>query len=166
MRKNNKIYLDANILVALIAEKDGDERLDARRSVAIKALDILNNYGGVVFCVSSWALVEMVKVMINDYGMIPKKVSTLHNAITSTHSISGFEIKLIGVSISKHYSCENLFLDVREIMTNYSPGWGDAIHCVVMRQNKIETILSADEKKDFKIIPGLNLLHPKDVKSK
>ncbi len=102
--------------------------------------------------------------MINEYGMLPKKVSTLHNAITTTYSVAGFEIKIIGVSLSKSFSCEDLFLSAREVMTNYSPGWGDAFHCVIMRQNKIETILSADGKDDFKIIPGLKLLHPANVK--
>lgn len=130
----------------------------------MNALNILSETGVITICVSSWTLTEMVKILINEYRMQPKRVATIHNAITTTSSIVGFEIKIIGVSSRKRYSCENLFLDVREIMTNYSPGWGDAFHCAIMRQNKIETILSADEKKDFEIIPGLKLLHPKDVK--
>ena len=48
-------------------------------------------------------------------------------------------------------------------MTNYSPGWGDAIHCVVMLKNKITQILSTDEKSDFEIIPSLELLHPQQI---
>jgi predicted nucleic acid-binding protein len=159
-----KIYLDTNILVSLVAEKKGDNDLTKRRAVTVNALNILSDSGAFTLCVSSWALTVMVKVMINEYGMVPKKVATIHNAITNTLSVNGFEIKIIGVSLSKRYSCEDLFLNVREIMTNYSPGWGDAFHCAIMRQNKIETILSADEKKDFQIIPGLKLLHPKKVK--
>lgn len=158
-----KVYLDTNILIALVADKTGDSQLLERRSIAVNALNILIDSDFTLY-VSSWALTEMVKVMINEYVMMPKKVAIIHNAITQTSSVNGFEIKIIGVSRSKRYSCEDLFLDVREIMTNYSPGWGDAFHCVIMRQNKIGTILSADEKKDFQIIPGLELLHPKNVK--
>lgn len=155
----SKIYLDTNILVSLLAEKSDDTRLAQRRSDSINALNYLNE-SGVTLCVSTWALTEMVKVLINDYGMPNKKVALLHNGITKTSSISGFEIKIISI---KRYTIDQLFLDVREIMTIYSPGWGDAIHCVVMRKNKITQILSTDEKDDFKIIPGLELLHPHDI---
>ena len=161
--KMKKIYLDTNILVALVAEKPEDEKLAERRAVATNALNILTDSGTIALCVSSWALTEMVKVMINEYNIPHKKVAILHNAITQTSSIAGFEITLIQTSPSKRYSIENLFLDVREIMTNYSPGWGDAIHCVIMRENKIKTILSSDGKEDFKIIPSLELLDPANM---
>ena len=96
--------------------------------------------------------------------MAPKKVALLHNAIIETSSVAGFEVVLIRTSPSGKYTADNLFIDVREIMTNYSPGWGDAIHCVIMRKNKIKIILSSDAKNDFKIIPGLELLHPEQIK--
>ena len=60
-----KIYLDTNILVALVAEKPEDEKLAERRAVATNALNILTDSGTIALCVSSWALTEMVKVMIN-----------------------------------------------------------------------------------------------------
>lgn len=158
-----RIYLDANILVALVAEKKGDKDLNERREDALNALNILSELDEISFCVSSWALTEMVKVMINTYEILPKKVANIHNSITTASSVAGFEIEIIETSPSKKYSIENLFLQVREIMTNYNPGWGDAIHCVIMRENKIKTILSSDAKNDFKIIPGLELWHPKDI---
>ena len=158
-----KVYLDTNIIIALLAEKRGDTELEKRRIESTQALNILNEFGSVVFYVSTWALTEMVKVMINEYNMSPKKVAVLHNSITTSLSIAGFEFKLIHTSPTRSYSIESLFLDIREIMTNYSPGWGDAIHCVIMRQNKIENILSRDGKKDFKIIPGLYLIHPSNI---
>jgi len=33
-----------------------------------------------------------------------------------------------------------------------------------MKNNRIETILTFDEKDDFKQIPGFTVLHPKDIK--
>jgi predicted nucleic acid-binding protein len=38
------------------------------------------------------------------------------------------------------------------------------IHSVIMKNNRIETILTFDEKDDFKQIPGFTVLHPKDIK--
>jgi predicted nucleic acid-binding protein len=158
-----KVYLDANIIVALSAEKPKDEALEMRKNHATNALGLLHD-SGVQLCVSSWALTEAVKVMIFEYGMPPKRVAILHNAITETSSVAGFEIKLIKTNPNSRYSVEDLFLSVREMMTNYNPGWGDAIHCVIMRNNKIGTILSSDTKDDFRIIPGLELLHPEKIK--
>jgi predicted nucleic acid-binding protein len=157
-----RIYLDTNILIPLIVE---DKSLEKRRQEAILALEVLSA-ASVEFCVSSWTLTEMVKVMINDYSMQPKRVAVLHNAIGTSKSLGGFKITIIPVSPKKGYSVDDLLLEVREIMTNYNPGWGDAIHCVVMRQNEIKQILSADAKNDFKIIPGLTLLHPKNISLK
>jgi predicted nucleic acid-binding protein len=41
---------------------------------------------------------------------------------------------------------------------------GDIIHSVIMKNNGLEVILTFDEKSDFKQIPGLTVLHPKDVR--
>jgi predicted nucleic acid-binding protein len=157
-----RVYLDTNILIPLIVE---DKSLDGRREEVIPSLEILSATG-VEFCISGWTLTEMVKVMINDYSMQPKRVSILHNAITTSKSLGGFKVSIIPISPKKSYAVDDLLLEVREIMTIYNPGWGDAIHCVVMRQNDIKQILSADAKNDFKIIPGLTLLHPKDISIK
>ena len=48
-------------------------------------------------------------------------------------------------------------------MNLYNPGWADAVHCVIMKNNGIKEILSTDEKEDFEIVPGIALIHPKNV---
>jgi predicted nucleic acid-binding protein len=46
----------------------------------------------------------------------------------------------------------------------YHSGVGDIIHSVIMKNNGITSILTYDEKDDFKQIPDLTVLHPKDIK--
>ena len=58
----------------------------------------------------------------------------------------------------------NFFYHVREGILRYHSGVGDVIHSVIMKNNGVSTILTFDEKDDFKKIPDLTVLHPKDVK--
>ena len=46
----------------------------------------------------------------------------------------------------------------------YHSGVGDIIHSVIMKNNSVEQILTFDEKDDFKRIPDLTVLHPKDIR--
>jgi predicted nucleic acid-binding protein len=46
----------------------------------------------------------------------------------------------------------------------YHSGVGDIIHSVIMKNNGITSILTYDEKDDFKQIPDLTVPHPKDIK--
>jgi len=155
-----RIYLDTNILVALAVDQPS---VVERKSWVISALNALSDSDHVTFVVSTWTLTEMVKVLINEYSIRPKQVAILHNGIIETNTFLGYEFEVIQSSVDNKYTIEDLFIDVREIMTNYSPGWGDAIHSVIMRNNSIKTILSSDSKDDFKIIPGFELIHPKDI---
>ena len=54
-------------------------------------------------------------------------------------------------------------MDVGENMSIYNPGWGDSIHCVIMKNNGVENILSLDTKDDFEIVRGITLMHPIDI---
>lgn len=46
----------------------------------------------------------------------------------------------------------------------YHSGVGDIIHSVIMKNNRVAEILTFDEKDDFKKIPDLTVLHPRDIK--
>jgi len=56
------------------------------------------------------------------------------------------------------------FFHVRQGVLSYHSGVGDIIHSVIMRNNGVREILTFDEKNDFKQIPDLTVLHPKDIK--
>ncbi|MGA3213034.1 MAG: hypothetical protein ABSD20_17150 [Terriglobales bacterium] len=68
------------------------------------------------------------------------------------------------LSPDAEYDFDEFFFHVKQAILSYHSGVGDVIHSVIMKNNGIETILTFDEKDDFKQIPGLTVLHPKDVK--
>jgi predicted nucleic acid-binding protein len=69
--------------------------------------------------------------------------------------------KIISVSLKKDYSFEEFFYEVQETLLKYKGSLGDVIHSVVMKNNKIDTILSTDSEfegmKDLYVINPLKL---------
>ena len=61
------------------------------------------------------------------------------------------------------YTFDKFWADVGQNMNLYNPGWGDSMHCVIMKNNDVENILSLDAKDDFELVPGINLFHPEDM---
>ena len=74
------------------------------------------------------------------------------------------KILLIEVSPDRDYDFSEFFYHVRQGILMFHSGVGDIIHSVIMKNNGIGDILTFDEKDDFKQIPGLTVLHPKDIK--
>lgn len=68
------------------------------------------------------------------------------------------------VSPRKDYDFSEFFYHVRQGILKYHSGVGDIIHSVIMKNHSISEILTFDEKNDFKQIPGLTVLHPRDIK--
>lgn len=53
---------------------------------------------------------------------------------------------------------------MRQGILKYHSGVGDIIHSVIMKNNGVDQILTFDEKDDFKQIPDLTVLDPKDIR--
>ena len=69
----------------------------------------------------------------------------------------------VDVSPRKDYDFLEFFYHVREGVLQHHSGIGDIIHSVIMKNNGITDILRFDQKDDFKRIPGLTVLHPRDI---
>lgn len=69
-------------------------------------------------------------------------------------------------SPEKDYDFAEFFYSVRQGILRYHSGVGDVIHSVIMKNNEITNILAFDEKSDFKQIPDLTVMHPRDVRIK
>ena len=156
-----KIYLDTNIFVALLAKGKSVE-IDNRKIVK-NALKIFSKFGNVRLLTSIWTITEMAKALINQKKMSNKIVASIVNEFVSTNKLAGFKVEILEVHPKKGYGFNIFFDDVREKMILYNPGWGDAIHSVIMKNNNINEILTLDGKKDFKIIPGIIVVDPKDI---
>ena len=152
----NYFYLDTCILVALITK-------DKRKKVVIQALNTIMSIEDAVLVTSDFTFVEMAKVLINTFQQSPKTTARQINTITKNSEIEGFEFQVLSTSPSSKYSFDQFWIDVGENMSLYNPGWGDSVHCVIMKNNDIENIVSLDTKDDFEIVRGITLMHPKDI---
>lgn len=82
----------------------------------------------------------------------------------SERRLKHLRVRLVDVSPQSDYDFAEFFYHVKQGILKYHSGVGDVIHSVIMKNNDIADILTFDEKDDFKQIPDLTVLNPKDIK--
>jgi predicted nucleic acid-binding protein len=155
------IYLDSNILVACYAN---DSTEAPRRKLVESAFKIFTDLKDVCLCTSMWTLAEAYKVLLMRKKYRPEDVGLIETQLLHEKRLLNVKLRLVDVSPDKEYDFDEFFFHVRQEVVNHPSGIGDIIHSVIMKNNNIGTILTFDEKNDFRNIPGLNVLHPRDVK--
>ncbi len=153
----DNIYLDTNIIVSLYLKDKNYEEVKS-------ALDTLSNLRDVQFVTSDFSFIETAKVLINTHHEQPKTVAKEINKIQKNSKIGDFVFTILETSPDSTYEFNDFWNDVGQNMNLYNPGWGDSFHCVIMKNNKVKKILSRDEKDDFEIVPGIELMHPRDIR--
>src|ERR1039458_4937380 len=115
-------------------------------------------------CTSMWAVTEMVNILVSRKNMDRGAVAEIESQLVSEKRIRGLKIQIIQVSPQKDYDFTEFFYHVKQGILRYHSGVGDVIHSVIMKNNGIADILTFDEKDDFKQIPDLTVLHPRDIR--
>jgi predicted nucleic acid-binding protein len=156
-----RVYLDSNIL---IAHYSLDKAEEPKRALADNALEVFAGLKDVQLWTSMWAITEMVNVLVSSKKMNRGAVAEIESQIVSERRLKGLKIYITEVSPQRDYDFWEFFYHVRQGILNYHSGVGDIIHSVIMKNNGITEILTFDEKDDFKQIPGLTVLHPRDIK--
>ena len=111
-----------------------------------------------------WAITEMVNILVSQKRMNRGDVAEIETQLVSEKRFGNLKIYFAEVSPQRDYDFPEFFYHVRQGVLKYHSGLGDIIHSVIMKNNGIADILTFDEKDDFKQIPDLTVLHPKDVK--
>jgi len=155
------IYLDSNVL---IAHYSTDQAEEAKKGFVENALTVFDQLKDVQLCTSVWAIAEMVNILVSNKKMDRGDVADMESQLVSERRLKNLKIHIIEVSPRKDYDFIEFFYHVRQGILKYHSGLGDIIHSVIMKNNGITEILTFDEKNDFKQIPGLTVLHPKDIK--
>ena len=150
-----RIYLDSNILIAHFSSDKAEE--DNKKLVE-NALKIFGNLKDVQICTSMWS------ILISRTKMHRGDVAEIENELLSERRLRGLRVQFVEVSVRKDYDFMEFFYHIRQGILRYHSGVGDVIHSVIMKNNGIDQILTFDEKSDFKQIPGLTVLHPRDIK--
>jgi predicted nucleic acid-binding protein len=156
-----RIYLDSNVL---IAHRSTDKEEDAKRKLVGNALGVFAKLKDIQLCTSMWAVTEMVNILVSRKKMDRGAVAEIESQLINEKRLDKTKIYFIEVSPEKDYDFAEFFYHVKQGILKYHSGVGDIIHSVIMKNNDVGTILTFDEKDDFKKIPDLTVLHPKDVK--
>ncbi len=156
-----RIYLDSNVLIAHFSVDKAEE---AKKKLVENALAVFAQLKDVQLCTSIWAITEMVNILVSNKKMNRGEVAEVESQLVSERRLKDLKIFFAEVSPQKDYDFTEFFWHVRQGILKYHSGVGDIIHSVIMKNNGITEILTFDEKDDFKQIPGLTVLHPKDIK--
>jgi predicted nucleic acid-binding protein len=156
-----RIYLDSNILIAHFAT---DKLEETKKKLVENALAAFSELKDAQLCTSMWAVTEMVNILVSRKKMNRGEVAEIESQLVSERRLKNLKISFLEVSPEKDYDFAEFFYHVRQSVLKYHSGVGDIIHSVIMKNNGISDILTFDEKDDFKQIPDLTVIHPKDVK--
>jgi predicted nucleic acid-binding protein len=156
-----RIYLDSNILISHYSRDRSEE---TKRLMVANALSVFAQLRDVQLCTSMWAITEMVNILVSQKKIQRGEVAEIESQLASERRLMGLKIDFLDVSPRKDYDFAEFFYHVRQGILSYHSGVGDIIHSVIMKNNDVAHILTFDEKDDFKRIPNLTVLHPKDVK--
>ncbi len=156
-----RVYLDSNILIAYYSLDRSEE---TKKVFVENALSVFADLKDTQLCTSVWAITEMVNVLVSSKRMDRGTVAQIESQLVGQRRLGKLKVVLLDVSPSKDYDFAEFFFHVRQGILDYHSGVGDVIHSVIMKNNGLDVILTFDEKSDFKQIPGLAVLHPKDVK--
>jgi predicted nucleic acid-binding protein len=156
-----RIYLHSNVLIAYYSV---DKPEETKRNAVQEAFAVFANLKDVQLCTSMWAVTEMVNILVSRKNLDRGVVAEIESQLVSEKRIRGLKIQIIEVSPRKDYDFAEFFYHVKQGILKYHSGVGDVIHSVIMKNNGISQILTFDEKDDFKQIPDLTVLHPRDIK--
>ena len=115
-------------------------------------------------CTSLWAVTEMVNILISQKKMDPKDVAEIESQLVNEKRLKNLKLYLLEVSPRKDYDFAEFFFHVRQGILKYHSGVGDVIHSVIMKNHDVSQSLTFDEKDDFRRIPHLIVLPPRDIK--
>ncbi|HXC43895.1 MAG TPA: type II toxin-antitoxin system VapC family toxin [Candidatus Dormibacteraeota bacterium] len=156
-----RVYLDSNILIAYHSLDKAEE---SKRRMVEETLAAFAQLKDTQLCTSMWAVTEMVNILISSKKMDRGTVAEIESQLVSEKRLQGLKIQIIEVSPQKDYDFAEFFFHVKQGILMYHSGVGDVIHSVIMKNNGIADILTFDEKDDFKQIPDLTVLHPRDIR--
>ncbi len=157
----NRIYLDSNILIAYYSQ---DKPEEAKKKMVDNALAVFAQLKDIHLCTSMWAVTEMVNILVSSKKMDRGIVAEIENQLVNERRLRNLKIHFLEISPDREYDFGEFFYHVRHAILKYHSGVGDVIHSVIMHNNGVATILTFDEKDDFKQIPDLTVLHPRDIK--
>jgi len=153
--KNQRIYLDTSVFMAEFNKKDPRHTLLTN---FFKHLKGLNNTD---LCSSKWALTELYNRLTKDQIEELKIVKYIKDLLDK-NTIRSFKLKFLDVSPTKGYDFNHFFNHLTGDLIKFKtgpnrPGLGDILHIRIMKNNRINTIVTFDA--DFEVIEGFTTIN-------
>lgn len=148
--KMKTVYLDTNLFITFFLERNGFEKIKNFMQEHKDDFDIVT---------SDWTLTEIVKVLVNEHKIKPKKITEFIEQLQREKRIFDNKFSFIKVSNKKDYDFEEFFLHLQKIILEYKNGVPDSIHSLIMKNNNIKYILTTNEQ-DFQGIKDTIAINP------
>lgn len=152
--KTLKIYVDTSIF---IAEFDKNSPQHKILTDFLKEIEKAEN---IELCYSKWALSEMNNKLTKQ-KIEELKIIKYIKDLLDVNKLRSFRLKPIDVRPNNSYDFNDFFRDIAKDLVKYKnrkgPSLGDIIHIRIMRNNRINTILTFDS--DFENIRGFTSLN-------
>lgn len=158
--RGKKVYLNTSIFIAEFDKKSHEHKI---LTDVLKQLEKIKN---AEFCYSKWALTEVYNKLTKNKIEELKIVKYIKDLL-DINKLRSLKLKLVDVSPNKNYDFNDFFRDLAKDLVKYKtgkerPGLGDIIHIRIMKNNRINTILTFDDH--FEKIPGFTTINLRKVK--
>jgi predicted nucleic acid-binding protein len=156
-----KIYLDTSVFIAEFDKKD------ARHKILTDFLKQIEKAKDVQLCYSKWAIAEMYNRLTKNQIM-ELRIAKYVKDLLDKNKLRTLNLRPLGVCSNKNYNFNDFFNSLSKDLIKYKtgkerPGLGDIIHIRIMKNNRINTILTFDSHFDeIQDIISLNLSKTKN----
>ena len=147
--KRQKFYLDTSIFMAEFNKKD------PRHETLNSFFKEMANTKDIELCTSKWALTELNNRLTKDQ-IKELKITKYIKDILDKNKIRTIRLNIIDMHPKDHYTFHDFFSDLAKDLIKYKtgkdrPGLGDIIHIRIMKNNRINRIVTFDSHFE---IPG------------
>ncbi|MBU1613577.1 PIN domain-containing protein [Patescibacteria group bacterium] len=154
-----RFYLDTSVFIAEFDKKSNDHK------ILTEFIKVISNDENTEFCFSKWCITEMYNRLTKNQIDELKIVKYIKNLL-DINRLRQLYLKLIDVSPNKKYDFNLFFNDLTKDLIKYKtgknrPGLGDIIHVRVMKNNRINKIITFDS--DFENIAGFTTLNLRKI---
>jgi len=162
--KVHKLYLDSGIILAFYYKKDSQNKHNRVKKFFKEVFQLKDQIN--LVC-SDFSITEFVQAYVTKPKVSEKHAFEISSDIAQLQKIGRkypFEWVEVEGKEGKDYEFGAFFIDLRRIIlsTKPRPGLGDAIHAVIIKNNKLKYIITFN-KKDFKNIKGIIPLEPEEI---
>ncbi len=153
--KTQKVYLDTSVFMAEFNKKD------PRHCLLTEFFNEAKKAQDIELCSSKWALTEMYNRLTKDQIEELKIVKYIKDLLDK-NTIRSIKLRFLDVSPNKEYNFNHFFNHLTGDLIKFKtgpnrPGLGDILHIRIMKNNRVNKIITFDA--DFEVIEGLTTIN-------